>query len=52
MRYFGIPELKFTLARFSENSELTPMSLPMGAYIQGRLVGKAKSNHSQLLDLL
>ena len=38
--YLANPELVFSIARFSEDMEPVPLSLPVGAYISGQLVGK------------
>ena len=37
---FGLPQLTFTISRFSEDMKPVPIALPCGAYIQGSLVGK------------
>ena len=38
--YFGMPQLEFYITRFSEASEPVPLSLPIGSYIEGQLVGR------------
>lgn len=40
LSYLARPQLDFTIARFSEASKPVPLSLPVGAYISGQLVGK------------
>jgi len=37
---FGTPELSFIISRFSEDMKPVPIALPVGAYIQGTLVGQ------------
>jgi len=37
---FAVPQLTFILSRFSEDMKPVPIALPVGAYIQGSLLGK------------
>ena len=38
--YFGVPELVFTLNRFSESMEPVHIALPCGTYVSGQLMGE------------
>ena len=40
LSYFAMPQLAFTISRFSENGQPVPLSLPTGSYISGELVGQ------------
>jgi hypothetical protein len=40
LSYFSLPQLKFTIKRYSEGSEPVSLSLPTGSYVIGNLVGQ------------
>lgn len=40
LSYFALPQLNFTVKRFSEASEPVPLCLPTGSYMIGHLVGE------------
>jgi len=46
--YFGTPEVTFRVSRFSEDMKPVSLGLPVGAYIQGTLLGKRIKGESRV----